>query len=179
MYNRIPAKSAYSPKRRYKTKKPIRGFRDLEIYQRAQEIAIKIIKHIQPFLAEKQYSYEREFCELSLNIPIQIASAHTQRFEEPEKAMGTLNNVMESCNKMIVFLEQIRDIYTEKANIASNTNNKDDTATSSVQSLECDLTENNKVYILCEEMIKSYNIDRIKTLNLLKAWKRFYKDDKK
>ena len=69
-------------------------------------------------------------------------------------------------------LEPIRDIYTEKSDIhiKSNETKVEENA---------DLTESNKIHMLCEEMIKAYNIDRIKTLNLLKAWKRFYKEDKK
>ena len=74
-----------------------------------------------------------------------------------------LNSVIKNCNNMIVFLEQIREIYTEKPTVAINSNKivEDETGIK--------LTEGNKIYILCEEMIKGYNADRIKTLNLLRA----------
>ena len=74
-----------------------------------------------------------------------------------------LNSVIKNCNNMIVFLEQIREIYTEKPTVAINSNEivEDETGIK--------LTEGNKIYILCEEMIKGYNADRIKTLNLLRA----------
>lgn len=173
MYRRIRPKYVYSAKRRYKTKKPIRGFRDLEIYQMAQELAVEITKTIQPFLAEKKYISEKVFCEMALSIPIQMANAHTQRFDNAEKAIKTLDKVIVNCNNMIVFLEQIKKIYAEKPDdsIVKKDNNKEKTSTS--------LTEASKVFMLCENLINKYNRARIKTLNLLKAWKRWQSQDKK
>lgn len=150
MYRRIPAKNVYNPKSRYKTKKPIRGFRDLEIYQKAQKAAVEITKTIRPFLGDKSYGYEKEFCELALNIPLQIVDAHTQRFTQPEKAMETLNNVISNCNKMIVYLEQIKNIYTQRAEKTKKDGKEDD---KKEDGNTIELTEANKIFLLCDEII--------------------------
>lgn len=172
MYPRIRPKYVYT-KKRYKTKKPIRGFRDLEIYQMAQQLAIEIIKTIQPFLAEKRYNSEKVFCEMALSIPMHMANAHTQRFDDAEKAIKTLDQVIVNCNNMIVFLEQIKQIYAEKPDeaVVKKDNKQEKTSTN--------LTETHKVFMLCEELINKYNRVRIKTVNLLKAWKRWQSQDKK
>ncbi|MGA1826466.1 MAG: four helix bundle protein [bacterium] len=173
MYRKIIPKRAYYSHKQTRNKKPIRSFRDLEIYQKSQQAAVEITRIIQPFLAEKHYGYEKEFCELTLAIPVQIANAHTQRFEDPLIAMKILNEVIGSCNRMMIYLEQIREIYTERTN-ASEKNNAE---VLQDHGADKDLSSSHQIFFVCEEMIKSYNTIRIKTLNLLKAWKKFYQVD--
>ncbi|MDA2922966.1 four helix bundle protein [Patescibacteria group bacterium AH-259-L07] len=189
MYPRIRPRNVYRAKTRYKTKKPIRGFRDLEIYQMAQQLAIEIIKTIQPFLAEKKYTSEEVFCEMALSIPMHIANAHTQRFDDAQKAIKTLEQVIVNCNNMIVFLEQIKQIYAEKPDESIiDKNNKNRASQNLVirsahnnkpEKTSTDLTETHNVFMLCEELVNTYNRVRIKTVNLLKAWRRWQSEDKK
>ena len=56
---------------------------------------------------------------------------------------------MTGCNKMVVYLEQVRDIYSDKVE-----------------------------KVLIEELIRKYIYNRRKIFNLYKAWKRFMEQDK-
>ena len=54
---------------------------------------------------------------------------------------------------------------TEKPDISTNSNGTKENDDDDDEERE-NLTESNKIFMLCEEMIKAYNTDRIKTLNL-------------
>lgn len=142
---------AYTYKKtRFRPKRPIRSFRDLEVYQKALQGAVVVAKNIAPIFEEKPYPLGDEMVHCSLDIPRQIAEAHSIRFDNMVKALQLLEESMAGCNKMVVYCEQIRDIYANEVDRA-----------------------------ICEDLIKKYILLRRKIFNLEKAWKRFMKEDQK
>ncbi len=111
----------------YYPKRPIRSFQDLEVYQKTYALAIKTIKKIKDEISEKtknnktmilaietNQTITRNIIETVLAIPKLIASAHSLRFGDPEKAISTLEKCMLSCNMAILYLEEFRDIVNQK-----------------------------------------------------------------
>jgi len=132
-------------KTRFIKKKPVRGFRDLEIYQKTQESAAQVVRLVPEILKDKNYPTEKKVIEMALDIPAQIARAHSQRYEDRPGAMRRMEEILQRCDWMIVHLEQARDIFAS--------DEKDKAA----------LTE----------IIRRYGTVRVKIRNLHKAWKRW------
>ncbi|MDP2927439.1 MAG: four helix bundle protein [Candidatus Omnitrophota bacterium] len=138
LYNTTYRKSAF------RVKKPIRSFRDLEVYQRANEAATEIITKIVPLLGEGNSPIKDKLVECCLKIPESIAIAHSRRFEKGDES-DFLENALEGCNKAVVYLEQAWDIYIKDIEGRS----------------------------VCEDLIKRYILERRKIFNLYKAWQKF------
>ncbi len=136
-------------KSRFRPRKPVRTFRDLEVYQKALEGAVVVAKYILPILKDVDYLLRDDMVKCSLDIPRYIAEAHSNRFESKVLAFPLLDKAMTGCNKMVVYLEQIRDIYSDKVE-----------------------------RVMIEELIRKYVYNRRKIFNLYKAWKRFLERDK-
>lgn len=135
-------------KTRFYPKRPIRSFRDLEVYQRTFRNSVDVIKKIVPAMQGKEYPLRDQIIDCCLIIPNLVAESHGRRFDEKEKSYKLLEEAMTQCNKMVVYLEQARDIFSEidKA--------------------------------VVEELIKNYILTRTKIFNLLKAWKKYQYYDK-
>jgi len=133
------------PKTNFRPHRPVRSFRDLEVYQKALEGAVATAKNIIPILKAQDYPLTKEMLECSLKIPLWISQAHSARFEE-KNGLEMLEKAMGLCNQMAVYLEEVRDIYSDE--------------------LE---------RILLEELIKKYIYNRRKLFNLYKSWKKFEK----
>jgi len=103
----------YSPKSSFKRRMPIRSFRDLGIYQTTEKISVEIVKNIIPHIPEES-SLKKDLADCSMQIPHFIAEAHSRRFDDKAKAMKLLEEVLFLCNKVVVYLEQVRDIYSEE-----------------------------------------------------------------
>jgi hypothetical protein len=95
----------------FKPKKPIRSFRDLEVYQKTLECAVIFSKEIKPKLAKLNYDLLDGMTNCALSIPLYIAEAHGLRFSDFKVAISTLEKAMLGCNKMIVYMEQTGGIY--------------------------------------------------------------------
>jgi len=141
---------AYTYKKtKFRPKRPIRSFRDLEVYQKSLEGAVLVAKNLLPVLKEENYPLYDDMAHCSLEIPRFIAEAHSQRFNSQAEGLVLLDKAMNSCNKMVVYLEQARDIYSDRVERA-----------------------------LCEELINRYSFNRRKIFNLYKAWERFAQERK-
>ncbi len=134
--------------KRYKPKKPVRGFRDLIVYQRALQCSVIVAKKITPFLEEKKYPLKKDMLLCSLDIPRLIAKAHSARFDDEKTGMDFLDEAMKKHNEMVVYLEQIRDIYSDE--------------------LE---------QVTVKELVRRYARNRKKVFHLYKAWERFKEKD--
>jgi four helix bundle protein len=139
-------------KTRFRPKKPIRSFRDLEVYQRTFDASVEVMKKIVPNMQNKEYPLRDQLIDCCLGIPNLIAEAHGKRFDEEKESLGLLDEAMTQCNKMVVYLEQVRDIFSDEVD-----------------------------RVVIEEIIKKYVYARKKILNLYKAWKKFQEEsaDKK
>ena len=137
-------------KSQFRVRKPIRSFRDLEVYQRASQCATEVLTKVVPMLEGGKSPLRDKMVEVTLRIPEAIAEAHSHRFENQDE-FKVLEVALEGCNKAVVYLEQARDIYL-----------KDTEGTA-----------------LCEDLIKRYILLRRKAFNLLKAWRQFESYGKK
>ncbi len=90
--------STYTKK--YYPKRPLKSFRDLEVYQKLLAVSVAIAKRIK---AEKVTA-------MALDLPVKIAAAHSLRFGGQTRAIEALEEVMLNCNLLVVYLEQYRDI---------------------------------------------------------------------
>lgn len=135
-------KPAFTPK------KPIRSFRDLEVYQKTLECSVLVAKHIVPDLEAQKFPMLEGITNCSLSIPLYVAEAHSLRFSDLKAANGTIEKAMMGCNKMIVYLEQAMGLYGDKV-------------------------DNSLIQDLCLR----YVAVRGKMLRLEKAWQK-YKDEK-
>lgn len=144
------AHSNYS-KKPFVPKKPVRSFRDLEVYQKMLECAVLISKNIAPFLSKQQYQFAERLEESALAVPLLLAEAHSLRFADFALGLGYLEKAMSSANKMVVYLEHAKGIFGLK--------------------LKADLVD---------DLVLRYVSCRIKMFHLEKSWKRYrqaYQDD--
>ena len=133
----------------YFPKKPVKSFLDLEVYQKSLEAAVFVAKSIaMPKKKTKISELEKLIINTAVNcalsIPHQIAEAHSTRFGSQTSCLVFLEKVMLNCNKMVVYLEQIRDIC-----------------------------KTNAEHEQFEELIKKYFYIRRKVLNLQRVWKKY------
>jgi len=80
----------------------------------------------------------------ALGLPHLIAEAHSYRFGTGTDCLVLLEKVMVNCNKMVVYIEQVRDI--------------------------CQTGLEHEFF---DELIKKYLYIRRKTLNLQRVWKKY------
>jgi len=137
-------------KSQFRPRRPVRSFRDLEVYQKALEGAVAVTKNILPILKEVSYPLADEMIKCCLDIPRMIAEAHSRRFDDQATGISLLDEAMINSNKMIVYLEQIRDIYGDEVE-----------------------------KVLIEELIKKYSYNRTKIFRLQKAWKSWLEKEEK
>ncbi len=136
----------------YSPKKPVKSFMDLEIYQKALEASVAVAnslnkkekKEKNKELAEVESLIMHNMLPCALGLPHLIAEAHSYRFGTGQDCIILLEKTMVNCNKMMVYLEQVRDICQT--------------------GLEHDFFE---------ELIKKYLYIRRKTLNLQRVWKKY------
>lgn len=139
-------------KKSFTPKRPVKTFRDLEVYQKPMECAVIISKNIVPVLIKLKYSYTERLMDCSLAIPLFVAESHSLRFADFSLGVGYLEKAMSATNKIIVYLEHARGLYGSK--------------------LKQDLVE---------DLIGRYSDTRTKMFHLEKSWKRFrteYGDEK-
>ena len=140
-------------KKPFTPKKPVRTFRDLEIYQKTIECAVLIAKHIAPALVKLKYPYAEKLADRSLAVPLLVAEAHSLRFADFALGVGYLQKTMASANKMVVYLEHAKGLYGAKLDAG-----------------------------LVDDIIGRYVLSRTKMFHLEKSWKRFraeYADEAK
>jgi len=142
------------------TKKAVKHFTDLEVYQKALEASVFIAKNLcrdMKFHISGEKNINEGISEyiiknmsaLALSIPHLIAEAHSQRFGTGEQSLLTLDKVMLACNKMVVYLDQVRDICETGLELSQ-----------------------------FEEQIKKYFFIRQKVLNLQRVWRKYIEINK-
>jgi len=90
--------------KKYYPKRPVKSFQDLEVYQKLLAVSVAIAKKVK----------SDRVVTLALNLPVQIATAHSLRFSDPGLAIATLEQAMLNCNLAVVYLEQYRDLAKKK-----------------------------------------------------------------
>ena len=141
----------YSKPYAFTPKKPVRSFRDLDVYQKSLECSVLISKNIAPALVKNKYSFTERTVECAMSVPLYIAEGHSLRFADFTLGVGYLEKAMASSNKTVVYLEQAKGLYGSKIDVG-----------------------------LVDDVIGRYMDSRVKMFHLEKSWKRFrteYNDD--
>ena len=131
-------------KNSFRPKRPVRSFRDLEVYQETMNCSVIVAKNLRLKLARLKYELLENMINCSLSIPLWIGEAHSLRFSDFPLAVATLEKAMAGCNKMIIYLEQTLGIYGQK--------------------LPADLID---------DLMRRYIEVRGKTFRLEKSWQKF------
>lgn len=138
---------SYYNKNKFTPKKPVRTFRDLEVYQKTLEASVIIVKDLRPVLAKQKYPFLDNMTNCAMTIPLFVAESHSLRFASLDNGVKLLEQAMAGCNKMVVYLEQLRGMYGSK--------------------IDADLVE---------DLIGRYVGIRGKMFRLEKSWKNFSRD---
>jgi len=136
---------------KYYPKRPVKSFRDLEVYQKLLAVSVAIAKRIKGPAA----GVVPEIVSMALDLPLKIAAAHSLRFCDQTRAIEALEEVMLNCNILVVYLEQYRDI-----------NNTSGVGSDSPE-VEVEFFE---------EQIKNLLTVRMKILHLQRSWQKFAKE---
>lgn len=91
--------------------KPIKSFRDLEVYQNTYASMLVIMKGVLPLLSQvEKYDLFDQLSRSCKAIPRLIAEGYAKRHQKAG-FQKYLDDAMGECNETIVSLEQCRDIY--------------------------------------------------------------------
>ncbi len=129
---------------KYQPKKPVRSFRDLEVYQVTLACSVIVAKDILPQLEKLKCPFGEGMADTARGIPLALATAHSLRFGDHATGILLLERAMAGCNKMVVYLEHAKGIYGEK--------------------LDASLLDN---------LVARYEAVRSKIFRLEKAWQKF------
>ncbi len=133
---------------KYKTnftpRKPVKTFRDLDIYQQTLQCSVIVVKNIRPKLVTLKYPFTEGVVDCAMNVPLSIGEAHSIRFGDFPLGLRLIEKAMSGCNKMIIYLEHIKGMYGAK--------------------VEADVID---------EIIARYAESRTKTFHLEQSWKKW------
>lgn len=125
-------------------KKPVRSFRDLEVYQKTMECSVLIVKDLRPDLDKLKYPFLENMIDCCMSVPLGVGESHSLRFSDFPAALAIMEKAMASCNKMIIYLEQGIGLYGDKIN-----------------------------HGLAVDLVRRYTEVRVKMFRLERAWKKF------
>lgn len=98
-------------------KKPITGFRDLDIYQGTYQAMLVVMNEVIPHLpAREQYDLTDQISRSCKAIPRLIAEGYGKRHQRAG-FQKYLDDALAECNETIVSLEQAKDIYHIDGNL--------------------------------------------------------------
>lgn len=114
MQNYAQSKYKYQTNKAFTPRKPVKTFRDLDIYQQAMNCAVIVVKNIRPKLVTLKYPFLEGLMDCTMTVPLSIGEAHSIRFGDFAKGIALLEKAMSGCNKMIIYLEHIKGMYGAK-----------------------------------------------------------------
>jgi len=130
-------------------KKPIKSFRDLNVYQGSYKAMVLMMKEIIFKLPNSEkYDLTDQLSRSCKAVPRLIAEGYAKRHQRAG-FQKYLDDAMGECNETIVGLETIKDIYTKFVSVD-----------------------------LCDQLIDVYDKSGRQLFNLSKAWSKF-KDGRK
>lgn len=137
------AQSRY--KKEFTPRKPVKTFRDLDIYQQTMKCAVIVVKSIRPKLATLKYPFLEGITDCAMTVPLSIGEAHSIRFGNFALGISLLEKAMSGCNKMIIYLEHSKGMYGDKLDPDG----------------------------ILDEIIARYAESRTKTFHLEQSWKKW------
>jgi four helix bundle protein len=94
-------------------KKPIRSFKDLEIYQNSYSASITVMRLVVPYLPRiEEYDLKSQISRSCKAIPRLIAEGYAKR-HQLRGFQKYLDDSMAESNEMIVNLNHCKDLYSE------------------------------------------------------------------
>ena len=138
------AKTKYN-KYQFTPRKPVKTFRDLDIYQTTMNCAVVVTKSIRPKLVTLKYPFLEGLMDCTMTVPLSIGEAHSIRFGDFSKGLALLEKAMSGCNKMIIYLEHSKGMYGDKLDAG-----------------------------ILDEIIARYAESRTKTFHLEQSWKKWH-----
>jgi four helix bundle protein len=127
-----------------KTKKPIKSFQDLDVYQGTYNAMLRVFKEILPKLPkEEEYDLKGQLRRSCKAIPRLIAEGHSKRHQK-KGFQKYLDDAMAESNETIVSLSQARDLYPRYVSTK-----------------------------VCNELIDTYDKASRQLYNLSLAWSKF------
>ena len=153
----------------FNPKRPLHSFQDLEVYQKSLECSVLVGKEVNKFLSVRAKAKKKQaeqngaiddlllknMLPCALGIPHLVAEAHSLRFGDHAAGITAIEKAMLGCNKMVVYLEQFRDICVRP--VRSPPSNG----------------ETGIPWEFFDDTIKKYIYVRRKMLRLEQAWKKF------
>lgn len=98
---------------KYYPRKPVKSFRDLEVYQELHDLGVIVVKKY-CIGVKDDFGISAKLVDCILEIPVKIARAHSMRFANSASAIDILEEVLTGCNLAVVYLEQYRDVVRKK-----------------------------------------------------------------
>ena len=133
----------------YRIKSPVKSFRDLEVYQKTILLSDEITNL--PFLNKEQYTQDsKEIKQLAESIPKLIAESYGDKFDSKELANKKLTEAITLITNIITKIDLLRERHK------NNQENKE----------------------ILDKLLTNYQNQKLKTLNLRRAWQRIADFDK-
>lgn len=99
------------------SKKPIRSFQDLEVYQNSYQAMLEMFKNILPKLpVEEKYDLVDQLRRSTKAIPRLIAEGHSKKHQR-KGFQKYLDDAMAESNETIVSLSQAKDLYSSLVDV--------------------------------------------------------------
>ena len=153
-------------------KKPMRSFRDLEVYAKTLECAVAIASHVRAAIPDFPELQGTLNCALS--VPLWIAEAHSLRFADKKGSILLLERAMAGCNKEIVYLEEAVGIYGRPgADVALALSSKPKDKKGKDPKGKNDLSTGTLDPNFVNDLIKKYLDVRGKIFHLEQSWKKW------
>ncbi len=125
-------------------RKPIRNYKDLDVYRLAYQAMLEVFKHILPLLpVEEKYDLTDQLRRSTKAVPRLIAEGHSKRHQK-KGFQKYLDDAMTESNETAVSLTQTRDLYAPPVDVK-----------------------------VCERLIDTYDKISRQCYNLALAWDRF------
>ena len=131
--------------KQFTPRKPVKTFRDLDVYQKTMECAGIVVKNLRPKLVKLEYPFLDGIIDCSMTVPLSIGEAHSTRFGNFALGVSLLEKAMSGCNKMIIYLEHMKGMYGDKVDADG----------------------------VIDEIIARYAESRTKTFHLELSWKKW------
>jgi four helix bundle protein len=125
-------------------KKPIRSFKDLEVYQVAYQAMLAVFNNILPKLpVEEKYDLVDQLRRSTKAVPRLIAEGHSKRHQK-KGFQKYIDDAMAESNETIVSLTQAKDLYSSQIDVK-----------------------------MCEKLMDTYDKISRQCYNLAVAWDKF------
>jgi hypothetical protein len=154
----------------YRVRSPIKSFRDLEVYQKTIQLAEEVTTL--EFLKEEQFQKDNEeIRELAQNIPKLIAESYGDKFDSKELANQKLTTSITLITDIITKIDLLKEKFKDKAGDDKKPGIEAQDKKGGIGTVGSNME-------ILTKLLSNYQRQKMKTLNLRKAWERIAEYDK-